>query len=131
MQQVPASAPTGDPADAARLREVLKTIDAKYAFDNLNAVQLGDETHLTLRSFVSHLFYSLRKQGFTEYPDQSEFDLTYEDSGLYDCDGFEVAPGETVPVKVTRKGWALKAKGRVSPIRPARVAKASRAHGQD
>jgi hypothetical protein len=120
-----------DPTDVARLKEVLKTIDAKYAFDSLNAVQLGDETHLTLRSFVSHLFYSLRKQGFTEYPDHDEFDLTYDDSGLYDCDGFEVAPGESVPVRVTKKGWALKARGKVSPVRRARVARANRARGQE
>lgn len=125
-----ASSAQSGSVDDARLTEVLKTIDAKYAFDTLNAVQLGDETHLTLRSFVSHLFYSLRKQGFAEYPDQASFNLTYDDSGLYDCDGFEVALGETVPVRVIRKGWALRTKGKLSPVRRARVSKASHASGE-
>jgi hypothetical protein len=114
------------PADSnaeifSELREVLKTIDAKYAFDTLNAVQVGEDTHLTLRSFVAHLFYALRKRGFAEYPKDDEFTLTYDASGLFDCEGFEVPPGGSLPVKVTRKGWALNARGRWLPIRRARV----------
>jgi len=105
----------------AELREVLKTIDAKYAFDALSAVQLGEETHLTLRSFASHLFYALRKRGFTEYPKDETFTLTYDASGLYDCEGFEVPPGGARLVKVNRKGWALNARGRWLPVRRARV----------
>ena len=103
------------------LREVLKTIDTKYAFDTLNAVQMGENTHLTLRSFVSHLFYALRKRGFSEYPKEEQFILTYEASGLYDCDGFEVPPSGSTPVKVTRRGWALNLRGRWLPVRRARV----------
>ena len=106
-----------------RLGEVLRTIDTKYALDTLNDVQRGSETHLTLRSFVAHLFYSLRKQGLAEYPTTQEFDLTYEDAGLYDCDGFEVQPGTGVHVRVVRPGWALQSRGRSVPIRRARVAK--------
>jgi hypothetical protein len=103
------------------LREVLKTIDTKYAFDTLSAVQSGEDTHLTLRSFVSHLFYALRKRGLSEYPKEDQFTLTYEASGLYDCDGFEVPPAGSVQVKVIRRGWALNARGRWLPIRRARV----------
>jgi hypothetical protein len=110
-----------DMSGFTELREVLKTIDSKYAFDTLNAVQLGEETHLTFRSFAMHLFYALRKRGFSEYPNAGEFNLSYEASGLYDCDGFEVPPGTSVPVRVTRKGWALKARGRWLPVRRARV----------
>jgi hypothetical protein len=110
-----------DAGGFAELREVLKTIDAKYAFDTLNAVQLGEDTHLTFRSFAMHLFYALRRRGFSEYPNEAEFNLTYEASGLYDCDGFEVSPGASIAVKVTRKGWALKARGRYLPVRKARV----------
>jgi len=113
--------PEPDLAGFTELREVLKTIDAKYAFDTLNAVQLGEETHLTFRSFAAHLFYALRKRGFSEYPKEETFSLSYEASGLYECEGFEVPPGSSVPVKVTRKGWALKARGRWLPVRRARV----------
>jgi hypothetical protein len=102
----------------AELREMLKIVDTKYAFDTLNSVQLGEETHLTLRSFVTHLFYALRKRGFTEYPNEEEFALTYEASGLYDCDGFEVPPGGSVNVKVVRKGWAFNTRGKWLPVRP-------------
>jgi hypothetical protein len=116
----PSSLPT--PADSPReLREVLKLIDSKYSFDVLNGVQLGQESHLTLRSFVAHIFYSLRKRGFGEYPQTPEFDLTYDASGLYDCDGFEVAPGETARVVLVKKGWALLAKDAIVPIRRAQV----------
>ena len=65
-------------------------IDSKYSFDTLHRVQSGEETNLTLQSFVSHLFYSLRKRGFVEYPSSGEFALRYEDSGLYECIDFEV-----------------------------------------
>ena len=70
---------------------------------------------------MTHLFYALRKRGFTEYPNEEEFALTYEASGLYDCDGFEVAPAGAVNVKVVRKGWAFNAKGKWLPVRRARV----------
>jgi hypothetical protein len=110
-----------DMAGFSELREVLKTIDAKYAFDTLNAVQLGEETHLTFRSFAMHLFYALRKRGLSEYPNEETFTLTYEASGLFDCDGFEVPPDSSIPVRVTRQGWALKARGRWLPVRRARV----------
>jgi hypothetical protein len=118
----PASTATTDGLAAPDLREVLKLIDSKYSFDVLNSVQLGQDSHLTLRSFVAHLFYSLRKKGFGEYPSQEEFDLSYELSGLYDCEGFEVPPGETRRVRVVKKGWALLGKDRTLPIRRATVA---------
>jgi hypothetical protein len=121
-----APAATTDAAAAPDLREVLKLIDSKYSFDVLNSVQLGQDSHLTLRSFVAHLFYSLRKKGFGEYPSQEEFDLSYELSGLYDCEGFEVPPGETRRVRVVRKGWALLSKDRTLPIRRAKVALSGR-----
>ena len=117
--------PEPDIAGFAELREVLKTIDSKYAFDTLNAVQLGEETHLTLRSFAAHLLYALRKRGFSEYPKEEIFTLSYEASGLYECEGFEVPAGSSFPVKVTRKGWALKARGRWLPVRRARVSRTS------
>jgi len=131
-QQLPASTAAGS-ADLqlADLREVMKTIDTKYSFDILNAVQLGEDTHLTLRSFVSHLFYALRKKGFSEYPRDAKFVLTYDMSGLYDCDGFEVPPAGEVSVKVTRKGWAFELRGRWIPVRRARVIVDSVRAGQE
>jgi hypothetical protein len=124
---VSADIPQPDPdiAGFTELREVLKTIDSKYAFDILNEVQLGEETHLTFRSFAAHLFYALRRRGFSEYPKDQTFSLSYEASGLYECEGFEVSPGSSVPVKVTRKGWALRARGRWLPVRRARVSRMS------
>jgi hypothetical protein len=116
------SPPPGDAATPPDLREVLKLIDSKYSFDVLNSVQLGQDSHLTLRSFVAHLFYSLRKRGFGEYPQSEEFDLTYDMSGLYDCEGFEVPPGETRHVRVLKRGWALISKERTLPIRRAKLA---------
>ena len=110
-----------DTAPFTELREALRTIDSKYSFDTLNSVQLGGESHLTLRSFVANLFYSLRKRGFGEYPKDETFDLPYEASGLYECEGFEVQPGGSDRVKVVRRGWALHSRGRVLPIRRARV----------
>jgi hypothetical protein len=122
----PASSSTQS-ADLAApdLREFLKLIDSKYSFDALNSVQLGNDSHLTLRSFVAHLFYSLRKRGFGEYPTADEFELSYDESGLYDCDGFEVPPGETRRVRVLKRGWALLSKERTLPVRRARVALAA------
>lgn len=108
-------------ASFTEIREVLKIIDTKYAFDTLNSVQLGEQTHLTFRSFVTHLFYALRKRGFVEYPKEEEFLLTYESSGLYDCDGFEVPPSGSLNVKVTKKGWAFDVRGKWLPVRRARV----------
>lgn len=125
QNQAPPSPQPGQPepeiATFLELREVLKTVDSKYAFDTLHAVQLGEETHLTFRSFAAHLFYALRKRGFSEYPKDESFDLTYESSGLYECEGFEVQPGSSIPVRVTRRGWALKARGHWLPVRRARV----------
>lgn len=112
---------------APDLRDFLKLIDSKYSFDALSAVNLGDDSHLTLRSFVAHLFYSLRKRGFGEYPTADEFDLSYDESGLYDCDGFEVPPGGTRRVRVLKRGWALVSKERTLPVRRARVALAAAA----
>ena len=117
---VPSTLAPSDPAHLD-LRELLKLIDSKYSFDVLNSVQLGEDSHLTLRSFVAHLFYSLRKRGFSEYPTVEEFDLSYDMSGLYDCDGFEVPPGEHRRVRVLKRGWALVSKERTVPIRRARV----------
>jgi hypothetical protein len=135
LAQLKASQVTEPEATAAKstdiaapdLREFLKLIDSKYSFDALNAVNLGNDSHLTLRSFVAHLFYSLRKRGFGEYPTADEFALSYEESGLYDCDGFEVPPGETRRVRVLKRGWALVSKERTLPVRRARVALAASA----
>jgi hypothetical protein len=105
------------------LRDFLKLIDSKYSFDTLNAIQSGEESPLTFRSFIGHLFYSLRKKGFGQYPQQDVFDLPYESSGLYECDGFVVPPGETLTVRVVKRGWALQTKGRILPAKRARVTK--------
>jgi hypothetical protein len=105
----------------AEIREMLKIVDTKYGFDTLNSIQMGDNTHLTLRSFLSHLFYALRKRGFSEYPKEDCFELSYEASGLYDCDGFEVPPAGCVRVRVTKKGWGFESRGQWFPVRRARV----------
>lgn len=121
------SEPGPEAGTLTELRDLLRTIDTKYAFDTLNAVNSGEDTHLTLRSFVSHLFYALRKRGFSEYPNEEQFYLSYEQSGLYDCDGFQIPPYGSALVKVARKGWALNSRGRWLPVRRARVVEVAQA----
>jgi hypothetical protein len=111
-------------AEFRELRTLLTLIDEKYPFESLNELVLAGrepEPPVTLRQFVGHLFFALRKRGLAHYPDGAEFDLTYNESGLYDCLGFEVAPGATVRVAVRSKGWALRNGRALIPIRRARV----------
>ncbi len=101
------------------LQDFLKIIDSKYSFDVLRSVQLGDEHAITIKNFIAHLFYSLRKKSFVSYPEQEQFDLDYDQSGLYQCINFEVPPGGKIRVKVEKQGWALKKGSRLFPVRKA------------
>jgi hypothetical protein len=103
------------------IRDLLKMIDSKYSFDVLQEIQLGGEQIITMKNFLGHLFYTLRKKGFSPYPHEAEFDLPYEQSGLYDCLEFEVSPSESKRVNVVKKGWAIKQRDRILPIRKAQV----------
>ena len=67
----------------------------------------------------------VRAGGLIAYPTEDRFELSYEKSGLYECEGFEVKPGQVVVVTVARHGWALQAKDRLLPIRRARVERAT------
>jgi hypothetical protein len=112
------------PAEFRELRALLTLVDEKYPLESLNELVvagLEPEPPVTLRQFVSHLLFALRKRGLAYYPDQDEFDLNYNDSALYDCVGFEVAPGSAVRVTVRSKGWALRNGRTLIPIRRARV----------
>lgn len=100
---------------------LLVGIDSKYPFDLLRAIQLGEEQSITIKNFLSHLFYALRKKGFTLYPEQEKFELEYEYSGLYKCVGFEVSPGMKVNVKVEKKGWAIITNKKIVPVSKAIV----------
>jgi hypothetical protein len=112
---------TPSPESSGDLRDLVRLIDAKYSLDLLKGIQLGNESPLTLRSFVSHVLYALTKKGLVPYPADDRFVLSYEKSGLFECDGFEVKPGDTAAVAVVRRGWALQAKDRLLPVRKARV----------
>jgi hypothetical protein len=103
------------------LREVLRLIDAKYSLDVLQGLQFENESPLTLKNFLVHLFYVLRKNGLMQYPSDEEFDLSYADSGLYRCNGFEVPPDTTIRVKLIRKGWGILQRNRLFPVRLAQV----------
>lgn len=103
------------------IRDLLKMIDSKYSFDVLQEIQLGGEQIITMKNFLGHLFYTLRKKGFSPYPNEEKFDLPYEQSGLYDCLEFEVSPSESKRVNVVKKGWALKQRDRILPVRKAQV----------
>ena len=103
------------------IRDLLKMIDSKYSFDVLQEIQLGGEQIITMKNFLGHLFYALRKKGVSPYPNEQEFDLPYEQSGLYDCLEFEVLPSETKRVHVVKKGWAIKQRDRTFPVRKAQV----------
>ena len=106
------------------IRDLLKIIDSKYSFDVLQEIQLGGEQVVTLKNFLGHLFYALRKRGFTSYPMETEFELSYEHSGLYDCLEFNVPPDGSVTVQVVKKGWALKQRDRILPIKKAQIRRA-------
>ena len=99
--------------------EFLRVVDSKYSFDILRSVQLGDEKSITMKNFLAHFFYSLRKKGVVTYPSENEFELTYEQSGLYDCIGFEVPPDGKATVKTEKPGWALSKGGRIFPVKKA------------
>jgi hypothetical protein len=99
--------------------EFLRVVDSKYSFDILRSVQLGDEKSITMKNFLAHFFYSLRKKGVVTYPSENEFELTYEQSGLYNCIGFEVPPDGKATVKTEKPGWALSKGGRIFPIKKA------------
>jgi hypothetical protein len=107
--------------EASRLRDALRLIDAKYSLDSLESIQLGADTPLSLRAFVSHLLYVLRKHGLGPYPESTDFSLSYDQSGLFECSDFEVPPGGSVPVVVQKKGWAIVRGGRLFPVRKARL----------
>lgn len=122
-----AGLPDWVPAEFRELRALMTLIDEKYPLESLNELVVAGrelEPPVTLRQFVSHLFFALRKRGLAQYPDRDEFDLGYNESALYDCLGFEVAPGATVRVAVRSKGWALRNGRTVIPIRRARVQQA-------
>ncbi len=106
------------------LIDLLVRIDSKYSFDILRAIQLGEEQSITIKNFLSHLLYTLRKKGFSTYPAQKTFELDYEYSGLYKCIGFEVPPGGKVNVKVEKIGWAIIADDKIFPVNKAIIRKA-------
>jgi len=101
--------------------EYLKIINSKYSFDVLRSIQLGDERSVTIKNFLGHFFYGLRKKGLVSYPTENEFELSYEKSGLYECLGFEVAPGKAEKVKIEKQGWAIKTGNTLYPIDKALV----------
>jgi hypothetical protein len=101
------------------LQDFFKNVDSKYSFDVLRSVQLGEDHSVSTKNFVDHLFYSLRRKGFAAYPITEEFDLEYDQCGLYQCVGFEVPPGGKVHVKVEKRGWAFIKGIRIFPVRKA------------
>lgn len=101
--------------------EYLKIINSKYSFDVLRSIQLGDERSVTIKNFLGHFFYGLRKKGLVSYPTENEFELSYKKSGLYECLGFEVAPGKVEKVKIEKQGWAIKTGNTLYPIDKALV----------
>ena len=101
--------------------EYLKIINSKYSFDILRSIQLGDERTVTIKNFLGHFFYGLRKKGLVSYPTENEFELSYEKSGLYVCLGFEIAPNTAETVKTEKQGWAIRKGDRLYPIDKALV----------
>lgn len=113
----PSPAASAGPTDD--LLVFLKAVDSKYSLDILRAIQLGDQRPLTLRSFVQHFFFSMRRIGVESFPAEDTFSLQYDDSALYECVGFEVEPGGERMVKVEQSGWAMRKETRLFPIRRA------------
>jgi hypothetical protein len=103
-------------------RDFLAVIDSKYPLDTLWLLQQGKAEEISLVGLVGQFFLALRKAGLVRYPDHEEFELAYDQSGLYDCQGFDVPPGQSVRVRVDRRGWALRRDRSLLPVRRARVA---------
>jgi len=118
--EIPSSHPSDSDLDRDFL-EYLKIIDSKYSFDALRSIQLGEEKPISMKNFVSHFFFGLRKKGLVTYPSETEFALSYEQSGLYSCLDFEVPPGKVLNVSTQKQGWAIKRGGNLFPIRKAIV----------
>ena len=110
-----------DDTNAQAVRDVCKAIESKYPLDKLSDAQHSDDPMLSLKSVLSHLFFVLRRQGLAAYPTEDTFDLPYEKAGLFECLSFEVPPGESRPVEVVHRGWAIKSGDRLLPIRRAQV----------
>lgn len=105
------------------LVQVLTTLDAKYSLDSLNTLLYTSEAPFSLRNFIAHLLYCLRKTGLTTYPDHPQMTLTYEESGLFNLIDGNILPTEQLVVNVERKGWAVQRGSRLFPIRLADVAR--------
>jgi len=118
VEEIPLAKPSNDYIDRDLL-EYLKIIDSKYSFDVLRSIQLGDEKAVTMKNFIAHFFYGLRKKGLVTYPAELEFELSYEQSGLFNCLGFEVSPGNVEHVKTEKHGWAMKKGESLFPIKKA------------
>jgi hypothetical protein len=103
-------------------RDFLAIIDSKYPLDTLWSLQQGKAEEISLVGLVGQFFLALRRAGLVRYPDHEEFELAYDQSGLYDCQGFDVPPGQSVRVRVDRRGWALRRDRSLLPVRRARVA---------
>lgn len=108
-------------ATAHAVRDVCKAIESKYPLDKLSDAQHSDDPMLSLKSVLSHLFFVFRRQGLIAYPTADTFDLPYEKAGLFECLSFEVSPGESRPVEVVQRGWAIMSGDRLLPIRRAQV----------
>ena len=116
-KQIPSELPSDD--IDRDLLEYLKIIDSKYSFDVLRSIQLGEEKSVSMKNFIAHFFYGLRKKGLIIYPADEQFDLSYEQSGLYECLGFEISPGNVKQVKTEKQGWALKKGSNLFPVKKA------------
>ena len=116
----------GTSVDSIReIQDLLKRVDSKYSLDVLRSAQLGEDYSITIKNFISHFFYCLRKKGLSNYPDQEEFELDYKKAGLYDCVGFSLSPGDNRRVRVEKQGWAFHRQGRIFPVKKAVVRLAS------
>ena len=108
-------------ATAQAVRDLCKGIESKYPLEKLSDAQHSDDPMLSLKNVISHLFFVLRRQGLTAYPTEDIFELSYENSGLYECLGFEVPPGETRQAETVQRGWAIKMGDSILPIRRAKL----------
>ncbi len=113
------TAPT--PGELRELQNLVRGIDEKYPLDTLHDIQMGKETSVGLRQFVMHLLLGLKRRGLVAYPEADEFDLPYNEAGLYDRLGVDVNPGEIARVVVQQKGWAFRHGRLLLPVRKARV----------
>lgn len=94
----------------------------RYRPDQIIEALRNRDGHMALQ-MLQCVMYAARKAGLVEYPDEDEFELAYDESGMYDDDGYspQIPPGGSAMVQVIQKGWGFKTGKGIRPVVKAKV----------